>query len=153
MTSKTRTFSPSLLFFCIFSFLWPSLPRSDLHRYEQICHSLGLCSSLHTPYREPHGNYTAEEEQLRVVGSELEQDFSEALGRAEFCCLSPEILGPGLVTLQLSGWKVEKDCCCQKGIAFPIQDAAATPSTCSVAATAAASWSMGDLTDPGWLLL
>lgn len=66
MTSKTRTFSPSLLFFCIFSFLWPSLPWSDLHRYAQICHSLGLCSSLHTPYREPHGNYTAEEEQLRV---------------------------------------------------------------------------------------
>lgn len=127
MIFKTRTFSLSLFFLYIFSFLWSSLHLLDLHRYVQIRHSLGLCSSLHTPYREPHGNYTTEEEQLRVVGSELEQDFSEALGKAEFCCLSPEILGPGLVTLQLSGCKVEKDCYCQKGTAFPIQDAAVTP--------------------------
>jgi len=45
---------------------------------------LGLCSSLHTPYREPHGNCTPEEEQLRVLRSELEQDFSEALARLNF---------------------------------------------------------------------
>lgn len=59
-----------------------SLPWLDKHRY--IYNSWGLCSLLHTPCREPQGNHIEEEEELRVLGSELEQGFSAGLARLNF---------------------------------------------------------------------
>lgn len=77
-TFSLACFSPhNLSILCLF-LQW-------LGKHRQVhTHSWVLCSSLHTPCREPQGIRVQEEEELRVVGSELEQGFSAGLARLSF---------------------------------------------------------------------